>query len=91
MEKLLLDPETNLALAAAILRFYQAHWNENGFPIDDRPEILATLYNIGYARSFPKAEPRANDFGKRVLRFMDSKQCHTLFPTLKGGDNGQNP
>ncbi|MFC1601534.1 hypothetical protein ACFL34_04215 [Candidatus Sumerlaeota bacterium] len=91
MEKLLLDPETNLALAAVILRLYQAHWRENGFPLDDRPEILATLYNIGYTRSFPKAEPRANDFGKRVLRFMKSKECDTLFPTFKGGDNGQNP
>lgn len=34
-----------------------AQWQRAGYPIDHRPEILATLYNIGFGRSIPKAQP----------------------------------
>lgn len=32
-------------------------WRNAGFPIDDRPEIISTLYNIGYNHSIPKPNP----------------------------------
>ncbi len=40
------------------MREVMAQWQKAGFPINDRPEILATLFNIGFARSKPSAEPQ---------------------------------
>ena len=33
-------------------------WKNAGFPIDDRPEILSTLFNIGFEHSAPKQNPQ---------------------------------
>jgi hypothetical protein len=33
-------------------------WELAGYDISDRPEILATLFNLGFAKSVPKAEPQ---------------------------------
>ncbi|MEN6626448.1 MAG: hypothetical protein ABFD69_09495 [Candidatus Sumerlaeia bacterium] len=73
------DPKTNLAVAVFMLHLLGDQWSKAGRPIDDRPEILATLYNIGFERSRPKADPRPNDFGRRVKAFMDSPDCNELF------------
>lgn len=35
-----------------------AEWQKSGFDISNRPEILATLYNIGFTNSKPKADPQ---------------------------------
>jgi hypothetical protein len=80
---LLLVPKCNLAAAAILLCNFSEQWREAGFPIDDRPEILATLYNIGYQRSHPHGAPRANDFGRRVAEFMESEECRALFPEME--------
>ncbi len=42
---------------ALILKQIDAQWDAANFPISDRPEISATLYNIGFNNSHPKAEP----------------------------------
>lgn len=73
------DPKTNLAVAVFMLHLLRDQWSKAGRPIDNRPEILATLYNIGFERSRPKSDPRPNDFGRRVKAFMDSPECHKLF------------
>lgn len=75
----ILDPRSNAAVAAAMLSILRAQWRAAGFPIDDRPEILATLYNLGYEKSRPHGAPRANDFGRRVAEFMRSDECRRLF------------
>jgi len=74
-----------LAIASQMLWNFQQQWRKAGHPIDDRPEILATLYNIGYERSHPHGAPRANDFGRRVAEFMDSDACRDLFPKPRAG------
>lgn len=33
-------------------------WENAGYPIDDRPEIVATLFNIGFTYSNPKENPQ---------------------------------
>ncbi|MEI6420555.1 MAG: hypothetical protein WCO30_02875 [bacterium] len=33
-------------------------WQKAGFDISNRPEILATLYNIGFSHSEPKDDPQ---------------------------------
>lgn len=43
--------------AAAILLEMRTQWKKSGFDISDRPEILATLFNLGYVYSKPKINP----------------------------------
>lgn len=75
----LTNPDVNLAAAAFVLAIYRHQWSQAGHPIAGRPEILATLYNIGFERSYPKSDPRPNDFGRRVLAFMQTPECERLF------------
>jgi hypothetical protein len=60
--------ESNVAFAALILALYQSQWRDANpaWDISARPEILATLYQIGFARSRPHGAPRSSDFGNRV-------------------------
>jgi hypothetical protein len=64
----LLDPRSNLAMCALILALYQNQWEAINpeWSLRQRPDILATLYQIGFARSKPHGAPRSNDFGRRV-------------------------
>ena len=64
----LLDDRSNLAMCALILALYQRQWESanRDWNLRERPEILATLYQIGFARSRPHAAPRSNAFGNRV-------------------------
>lgn len=64
----LIQPERNLEACAFLLALYQRQW-ENANPawsIRRRPDVLATLYQIGFERSKPHAKPRSNAFGRRV-------------------------
>ena len=58
-----------VAAAAFVLELYALQWEqaEPRWSIRSRPEILATLYSLGFEHSHPKADPRSNDFGRRVL------------------------
>jgi len=64
----LLDPKRNLELSAFLLNLYAAQWEaaRPEWSIRSRPDILATLYQIGFERSHPKPDPRPNAFGTRV-------------------------
>jgi hypothetical protein len=76
----LLKSESNLATCALILSLYQQQW-ESASPdwsIRQRPEILATLYQIGFARSRPHGAPRANAFGRRVREVYDQAWLREL-------------
>lgn len=42
---------------AYFLRQFQAHWEREGFDLSNRPEILGTLFNLGYQKSKPKKNP----------------------------------
>lgn len=44
--------------AAILLKELESQWNNAGFPIANRPEVLATLFNIGFINSHPNAEPK---------------------------------
>jgi hypothetical protein len=60
--------ESNVAFAALILALYQWQWREANaaWDISARPEILATLYQIGFVKSRPHDAPRSSGFGQRV-------------------------
>lgn len=62
----------NILYAAAYLRIIQSYWSKHGFTIDDRPEIIGSLYQLGLFQESgkprqPHFNPRANNFGKNVL------------------------
>jgi len=42
---------------AFFLRQFQAHWVKAGYTLENQPEILATLFNLGYQKSKPKKNP----------------------------------
>lgn len=39
------------------LKQIMTQWEQAGYPISDRPEILATIYNLGFSKSAPKPDP----------------------------------
>lgn len=70
---------------------YRAQWKKAGFPIDDRPEILATLYNIGFGKSKPSDHPQVGGstlhiadtdytFGALAFEFYYSGEMMDVFP-----------
>lgn len=42
---------------ALILRQFETQWEKAGYPVSYRPEVLATLFNIGFNNSHPKKDP----------------------------------
>jgi len=68
------DPLTNIRFVAAKLNFSQTRWEQAGFNIGGRPEVLGTLYNIEEVINpvIPHAHPEANDFGKGVQKNYDT-------------------
>lgn len=80
--------EGNLAAAAFILDVYATQWElaDPRWSIRDKPEILATLFQIGFAHSWPKADPRSNEFGTRVAAAMEDPWMEEHF-----GARGQTP
>lgn len=77
--------------AAIILRQLREQWRKAGFDISERPEILATLYNVGFEYSKPGPSPRVggskisiNDksysFGALAYEFYYSGELLKEFP-----------
>jgi hypothetical protein len=66
-------------------------WQNAGYPINDRPEILATLFNLGFAHSMPNANPETGGavvtlggknytFGGLAFDFYYSNELTQDFP-----------
>jgi len=77
--------------AALNIKQIKMQWDRSGFPIGDRLEILATLYNIGYEASIPKPNPEVGGsginikgtrytFGSVAYEFYYSGELFELFP-----------
>lgn len=77
--------------AALNVKQINEQWKRAGFPIDNRPEILATLYNIGFEASVPKQNPvvggsginikgKRYSFGAVAYEFYYSGELYDLFP-----------
>jgi hypothetical protein len=77
--------------AALNVKQLNLQWERAGFDISERPEILATLYNIGFEVSVPKENPvvggsRINvkgkqyTFGAIAYEFYFSGELYDLFP-----------
>lgn len=77
--------------AALSLKEIETQWQKAGFPIDNRPDVLATLYNIGFEHSTPNANPQVGgagitinnvtySFGALAKQFYDSDLLIDQFP-----------
>ena len=77
--------------AAVFLKQVELQWKRSGFDISHRPEILATLYNIGFWMSKPKANPKVGGskievngaeytFGALSYEFYYSGELFNEFP-----------
>ena len=77
--------------AALNIKQIKMQWERAGFPIGDRPEILATLYNIGFEVSVPKQNPvvggstvmihrKPYSFGAIAFEYYYSGELFDLFP-----------
>jgi hypothetical protein len=52
---------------ALYLKQFISSWEKSDFPIDHRPEILGTLFNLGFERSDPKREPQVGGSELEIL------------------------
>jgi hypothetical protein len=69
----------------------KTQWRTAGFPIDDRPDVISTLYNIGFRYSVPKPDPQVGgaaiplsdgtySFGGLAADFYNSELLTDIFP-----------
>jgi hypothetical protein len=81
---------------AFFLRQFQAQWERHGLTLTNRPEILGTLYNLGYQKSKPKKNPSVGGsnfivgnkdytFGGLCYEFYYSGELQDLFPLTGQG------
>ncbi|MBD3225216.1 MAG: hypothetical protein GF313_10835 [Caldithrix sp.] len=80
IEKLQRD-SLNIHYAAGYIKIIQNFWKKAGFPIENRADILGTLYSTGLFLPsgeirIPNKNPKANLFGKKV------KEAYRLFIDL---------
>lgn len=76
---------------ALFIKEIEMQWYKAGFPIDSRPEIISTIFNIGFDKSVPKADPAvggaeidlngsAYSFGGIAYDFYASGEMTDIFP-----------
>ncbi len=77
----LMRDDDNIAFAAMILALYRWQWRTANpdWDIASRPDILATLYQIGFEKSHPHAAPRSNAFGARVAEVSRERWLRERF------------
>ncbi len=77
--------------AGLFMRQVIEQWKRAGYDISDKPEVLSTLYNLGFNRSVPKANPSAGgapitvngtayNFGQLGFEFYYSGELSQEFP-----------
>ncbi|MEY4991226.1 MAG: hypothetical protein RI948_92 [Bacteroidota bacterium] len=51
---------------AFLIRQYQAHWQREGYDLSYRPEIVGTLFNLGFEKSKPSKNPKVGGSSFKV-------------------------
>ena len=76
---------------ALFIKEIEAQWSKAGYPIDTSPETVVTLFNIGFAKSIPNANPQAGGaeittgnttyaYGELGADFYHSDELTDIFP-----------
>lgn len=87
------DPYYSYLYVGLYMREIIAQWEKAGYDISERPEILATLYNLGFYYSQPKENPEAGGalinvggvdytFGDLAYEFYYSGELSDIYPIL---------
>jgi hypothetical protein len=69
----------------------ETQWKASGFEIAQKPEIMATLFNLGFEKSFPKPNPEVGgttinlggktyQYGTLAGKFYHSEELRNIFP-----------
>jgi hypothetical protein len=77
--------------SALCLKQLDAQWKHAGYDLTDRPEIMATLYNVGFINSVPKHDPQVGGstidikgkeytFGLLAYEYYFSGEMADIFP-----------
>lgn len=85
------DPYYSYLYVGLYMKQIVAQWQRAGFDLSNRPEILATLYNLGFYYSVPKENPQAGGsvinineedytFGDIAYEFYYSGELSDIFP-----------
>jgi len=92
--KRLTDPNSyyySYLYTGVLLKEEMVQWENAGYSINNRPEILATLFNLGFAHSIPNATPQTGGanitinghdytFGSLAFDFYYSNELTKEFP-----------
>jgi hypothetical protein len=76
---------------ALLIKEVEAQWRAAGFDIAQNPEVVATLFNIGFAGSHPNASPKTGgapiatggkiyNYGELGANFYRSDELTNIFP-----------
>ncbi len=76
---------------AVYIKEIETQWKKAGYDISKRPEIISTLFNIGFIHSKPNANPHSGgaiipigtttySFGSLALEFYNSEELIDYFP-----------
>jgi len=85
------DPYYSYLYVGLYMREIMAQWQKKGFDINNRPDVLATLYNLGFYYSVPKDNPLAGGsvininnvdytFGDIAYEFYYSGELSDIYP-----------
>ena len=85
------DPYYSYLYVGLFLKQIETQWARAGYDISERPEILSTLYNLGFYHSVPKADAQAGGavinvngvdytFGDLGYEFYYSGELADVFP-----------
>lgn len=81
----------NYLYGALYLRQFITQWEKAGFDISKRPEIIGTLFNLGFSSSNPNGDPQVGgsnisiggtsySFGRLASEFYYSGEMSEMFP-----------
>ncbi|MBK5215318.1 MAG: hypothetical protein JJE53_00710 [Candidatus Pacebacteria bacterium] len=85
------DPYYSYLYTGLFMKEIIAQWQTQGYDISERPEILATLYNLGFYYSVPKENPETGGsvininnvdytFGDIAYEFYYSGELSDIYP-----------
>ena len=85
------NPYYSYLYVGLYMKEIMAQWQRKGFDISHRPEILATLYNLGFYYSAPNPDPQAGGsvininninytFGDIAYEFYYSSELSDIYP-----------
>lgn len=63
--------EWNTIYVSAYLTYFWDTWKSKFPSLKKRPDIWASLYNLGHEKTKPNSTPKANKFGKHAAKYYD--------------------